>query len=200
MTFNRTDSITIEGWKEFVKISDSVVEIKQYVNVDDTAVRQVTTLTVTGGSTGDVYSVGIQNNGNYTNFAYIQQSTDNDHQIAQRLAETIDKSTFVEASSNGNLVIIIVYEAGQSITVTNDQSTVPGNIVITETVAADGAGNVVLLLSKTRLTYSTNTEGKPQIETEIEWYFNDDATPITTSNRGIATHPNSLGELQNAAL
>ena len=200
MTFNRTDSITIEGWKEFEKISDSIIDIKQWINVDDTAVREVVTLTVTGGNTGDVYSVGIQNNGNYYNFAYIQQSTDTSIQIAQKLANAIDKSIFAEAFATGNIVTITIYEAGQHITVTNDQSTNPANIVILETIAADGAGNVVLLLSKTRLTYSTNSEGKPQIETEIEWYFNNDLTPVTTSNRGIAVHPNSLGELQSVVL
>lgn len=200
MTFNRTDSITIEGWKEFNRISDSVVEVKQYINVDDTAIREVVTLTVTGGSTGDVYSVGIQNDGNYQNFAYVQQSTDTSIQIAQKLAETIDKSIFVEASATGNVVTLVVYEAGQAITVTNDQSTNPLNLAILQTVAPSGADNVVLLLSNTRLTYSTNLQGKPQIEAEIEWYFNNDLTPVTSSARGIAVHPNSLGELQNAVL
>jgi hypothetical protein len=200
MSFNRTDSVTIEGWKELKKISDSVIEIEQYVNVQNTAIRQVITLEITVGSTGDIYSVGIQNNGSYYNFAYVQQSTDHQHQIAQGLADAIDKSSLVEAIAGGHSVTIIAYVAGQSFTVTNDQSTVPANLVITEAVAAEDNGNVVLLLSKTRLTYSTNTEGKPQIETEIEWYFNDDLTPVTTSNRGIAIHPNSLGELQNAAL
>lgn len=200
MTFNRTDAITIEGWKEFVKISDSVIDIKHWINVDDTAVREVVSLTIAAGNTGDVYSIGIQNDGNYHNFAYIQQSTDTAIQIAQNLAKTIDKSEFVEASAAGSIVTIIVYEAGQVITVTNDQSTTPANIIISQTVTADGAGNVVLLLSKTRLTYSTNSEGKPQIEAEIEWYFNNDLTPVTASNRGIAVHPNTLGELQNAVL
>lgn len=204
-TYIRPSVVELPGYFEYRRPNEFTTEIDQYISLDASAVPQVNTITIVAGTVGDVYSVNVQVDTLVFAVAYIQQTGDNAAVIASRLGAFLDKFEFIETLIVGTLITITSNRPGMALTLSNAQSTNTANVDLTLIEAAvpsaSGGATVGVLtrkVSTTRLVYGVDVDGNPTIDTTIEWFNNNDATPFTTAPRGKVTHPVALDSMQLA--
>lgn len=125
----RGDTVRVETLPTITFTKSSITPVAA-VN----AVKQVSTVTFTDGSSGDVYKVVI--NGNIYSLTDTGGTTyANATAIATAMATAMAGSTTVDVSSSGAVLTVTAKSAGTAFTIANTGSTTVGNVVIATTTA-----------------------------------------------------------------
>ncbi|MFM6214196.1 hypothetical protein, partial [Planktothrix sp.] len=110
------------------------------------AVSQVNTMTITAGSTGDDYLIGVTAGDDSAIISYTQRSGDTATTIAARLLEEINgvpsASALVSGTAAANVLTLTSDLPGVTITYDVGGSTTPSNIVVAQTTAASGTAKM----------------------------------------------------------
>ena len=161
------------------------------------AVSQVNTMTITAGSTGDDYLIGITAGGNSAIVSHTQRSGDTATTIATRLLEEINgvpsASALVSGTAATNVLTLTSDLPGATITYDVSGSTTPSNIVVAQTTAASGTAKM-RKIGEIK-TYFILPSGGRNIAGVSQAVFYDGGNPPTISRTGtetLANHPASM--------
>jgi hypothetical protein len=161
------------------------------------AVSQVNTITITAGSTGNDYLIGISDGTNDAIVSYVQQSGDTATVIAARLLEEINgvpsASALVSGTASANVLTLTSDLPGVTITYDVSGSTTPGNIVVAQTTAASGTAKM-RKIGEIK-TYFILPVGGRNIAVVSQVVFYDGANPPAIARTGAessANHPTSM--------
>lgn len=132
-----TTSIITEGGKEKTLVA--------YWTDFGGAIAQVDTATVTAGIAGDIYQIAITSGATTEFVEYVMNTGDTADDIAAALASEFNNSdvTLSAATVASNVVTITSTNPGDVVTLDAAGSTTPANLVVANTVAASGTGNLV---------------------------------------------------------
>ena len=203
LTYNQvtTTSTSVSRQIEYQVAPDAVNPNKLVVvgslNLSDTAVPQVSTITITAGSAGNEYAVtvGVTGSPSFT-YRHKQVAGDTAASIAQFLATILDTNPNIVASVSGAVITVTGAVAGVAFTLDNSQSTTVGNVVTATTTAAAGTPKHRKIFDAS-LIFSVNANGFVTIESDGKFY--DAAlmpTVLQTFGRvSVANAPKALGTI-----
>lgn len=143
ITYNRpyasvTQSTALEYETRVTKTADGKVKLELYVTLNPANVAQVSTVTLTAGSTGDDYIVVVTSGGVAKTYTRKMQASETATVLAADLATLIDTHPAVTATSAGGVITITANVPGTAFTAANTGSTTTGNVVVATTTANSG--------------------------------------------------------------
>lgn len=110
------------------------------------AVPQVSTVTITAGSAGNDYIVGVSDGTDDALVSYVQQSGDTASTIAARLLEEINGvpsvSDLIFGTAVGGVITLTAVTPGVALTLDVSASTTPGNLVVATPTPASGTAKM----------------------------------------------------------
>lgn len=176
---NLTSSFTLENYDDG---SGNVgVKITQMINLDPSAVEEVTTLTITAGVTNDLFAVTIAGD----TYIYKQKAGDTADIVATELAKRADANPKVKATAAANVVTLTGVVAGETLAITDGGSTTPANMTIAETTAASGTAKYRKLSEVVLLPGVDNQKFYPMYTIKTGWFTGAD--PATEANQPVST-------------
>lgn len=169
-------------------------------NLDPNAIAQVDTLTVTAGTVGNSYSVGVTVDSDLELYEIAQETGDTATEIAVRLAALINTHPGVSASADTGVITVTGAVPGQAVTLDVSGSTTPGNLVIANVGAAAGTA-IVGRIATFQLDFTYVSGGIPKLTVSPAFYDGMAGNPVAlTSQPGSATiqGSKSLDAIQTA--
>ena len=156
--------------------SPNKTKIEVYATLDPANVPQVNTVTISTGSEGDEYAIGITVNNTEKVYRHRQTATDTATTIADFLTTLINTDSNVHATAATGVITIKSLIPGQAFTVDVSESATPANLEDVNTV--ENVGNVLhRKISEAEVTFSVSTSGFPVISISGKW-FDGAATPV----------------------
>jgi hypothetical protein len=164
------------------------------LDLSDDGVRQVSTITITSGTTGNEYAVAVQVVGQPTLiYRHKQPAGATAVALAAFLATLIDTNPHVVATATGAVITVKSAVAGVAFTLDNSDSTTVGNVVVATTTAAAGTAKHRKLF-ETALIFGVNATGFITVTSDGKFY--DGAmTPVLLQNYGpigVAIAPKAI--------
>lgn len=172
--------------------------IEFFVDVIGGGVSQVSTLTITAGSTGNTYAASLST-GLSTDpdvYSYNQEAGDTGITIAARLAKEINLDSRIQAKSTGNVITMTGVLPGQAITLDVSLSTTPGNIILATTTPASGTA-LVRKLIKLDASVSVNSANQLELTMTPTMFSGDSAaTPLGGSIPIVRAHTKTMATIK----
>lgn len=175
------------------------IRISQFLTLDPAAVAQVSTVTLSAGSTGDDIAIHLTVGSTTWVYRHVKTSSDTVTTMAAFLATLINTNPNVAATSNLGVITITSAIPGQAFTLANTDSTTAGNVVIATPTANAGTAlhrKVVDL----DVTFDVNAQKFPRVTLGGNW-FDGGASPVSVlpvSALNVAG-PRSIDTLQTDA-
>lgn len=154
------------------------------LTLDPANVSQLTQVTITAGTAGDLYRINIDGE----NYIYEMQSGETAADIATALAKRIDIDAAVYATVNSgvtNQIDIKGVVPGTAITINNTGSTNTANLTLVTPTAASGTPKhrkIAEVMIDTKITPDTYY---PAIDMTTQFYNGDD--PATTASQAATS-------------
>lgn len=174
LTYDRPNSstttpVTIKtDYATSVPVADKT-RITQYYNLDPDAVAQVSTVTLSAGSTGDDIAIHLTVGATTWIYRHKKTSSDTVTTMAAFLATLINTNPNVYATSALGVITIKSAIAGQAFTLANTDSTTAGNVVIATTTANSGTA-LHRQVAVVDVGFSINVNKFPEITLSGNWY------------------------------
>lgn len=164
------------------------------------AVSQVNTMTITAGSTGDDYLIGVTAGDDSAIISYTQRSGDTATTIAARLLEEINgvpsASALVSGTAAANVLTLTSDLPGVTITYDVGGSTTPSNIVVAQTTAASGTAKM-RKVAEIKTYYEIPSGGRNLVAVNQSVFY-DGANPagvVRNNPEARSNHPQSMEAL-----
>lgn len=175
------------------------IRISQFLTLDPAAVAQVSTVTLSAGSTGDDIAIHLTVGATTWVYRHKKAAGDTVTTMAAFLATLINTNPNVSATSALGVITITSAIPGQAFTLANTDSTTAGNVVIASVTANSGTAlhrKVVDL----DVTFDVNSEKFPRVTLGGNW-FDGGASPIAVLpvSALTASGPRSIDKLQTDA-
>lgn len=171
-----------------------------WFDLDPDTVAQESTITISAGTTDDLYTVSIADGTVTDRYTYRQEVGDTATIIATSLAQLLDLHPGVKVTSASNVINVVGVHGGVTVTITVSASTTPGNLVVATPTAAAGTPKyvkVMNIITEKELTTSGTNKGFPKVSMTVAYYDGDDTTPVVLSTKTVSsTGPRSLDEIQ----
>ena len=169
-----------------------------YLTLDPDNVAQVSTVTITAGTTSDEYAVKVTVGASVLTYRHKQVASQNATAIAVFLATIINTNPNVTATSAAAVITIKSLIPGQAFTLDNSDSTTVGNVVIATTTANSGTA-LHRKIGEAELTFSASTAGFPVVSVSGKWY-DGASSPVLKQNFGplVGTGNSTLDAIQTA--
>lgn len=179
--------------------SANTVRITQNLTLDPAAVAQVSTVTLSAGSTGDDIAVHLTVNATTWVYRHKKAAGDTVTTMAAFLATLINTNPNVAATSALGVITITSAIPGQAFALANTDSTVTGNVVIATPTANSGTA-LHRKVVDVDVAFSVNTNKFPLITLGGNWY-NGAASPVVVLPVSTLTvaGPKSIDTLQTDA-
>ena len=179
--------------------SANTVRITQNLTLDPAAVAQVSTVTLSAGSTGDDVAVHLTVGSTTWIYRHVKTSSDTVTTMAAFLATLINTNPNVAATSSAGVITITSAIPGQAFTLANTDSTTVGNVVIATTTANSGTA-LHRKIVELDVAFTVNTNKFPTITLGGNWY-NGAASPVVALPVSVLTTsgPKSIDTYQTDA-
>ncbi|MEH2033205.1 MAG: hypothetical protein V7K67_26850 [Nostoc sp.] len=163
----------------------NTIAIEWYLTLDPDNVAQVSTVTVTAGTTGDEYAIAVTVGSSTLTYRHKQVASQTATAIATFLATLINTNPNVQATSVGAVITITSVIPGQAFTLANTDSTTPGNVVIATTTANAGTA-LHRKIGQANVVFGAIATGFPVINVSGNWY-DGSASPVQQQAFGPLT-------------
>jgi hypothetical protein len=175
------------------------VRITQNLTLDPAAVPQVSTVTLSAGSTGDDIAIHLTVGSTTWVYRHVKAAGDTVATIAAFLATLINTNPNIAATSAAGVITITSAIPGQAFTLANTDSTVVGNVVIATTTANSGTA-LHRKVADIDVTFAVNANKFPTITLGGSWY-NGAASPVVVLPVSVlsTSGPRSIDTLQTDA-
>ncbi len=164
-----TTPTELEAEYRISSAENNKVKIEWYLTLNPDNVPQVSTVTITSGSTGDEYAVKVTVGSSALTYRHKQVASETAASIATFLATLINTNPNVQATNVGGVITIKSLIPGQAFTLSNTDSTTVGNVVIATTTANSGTA-LHRKIAEAEIDFSANESGFPKISTSGKWY------------------------------
>ena len=161
------------------------------------AVSQISTITITAGSTGNDYILEISDGTNEGIVSYVQQTGDTATTIAARLLEEINGvpsvSNLVSGTAEANVLTLISDLPGVAITLDVSASTTPSNLVVAQTTAASGTAKM-RKIAEIKIYYEVPSGSRNLIAVSQTTFYDGANPPVVARNNpeSRSNHPQSM--------
>lgn len=182
---------------------DGVLTLEHWLTQDDTAVRQVQTVTINPTLPGaDCYYIVTGSGGEtYVHF-FDQSGGDTASNVATKLGRILEQEPNTAASVTGGVITLTTLAAGASATVTAqtlnaaDNTPVASKITVAQTVAASGTSTKRLI---SRIAVDDSLASETVVLSFASTFYNGDnpATVRSTSSQTL-THTRTITQLATA--
>lgn len=175
--------------------------VEFWADIQGGAVGQVNTLTVTLGTTGDVYAVSISTGlaADPEIYSVVQETGDTATILAARLAKDLNNDSRVEAKNVAGVITVTGTTAGQAITISANPETLtttPANLVLALVTAASGT-SVYRKLASAVVVFTVNASGNP-VTTVTPTFFDGSSNNVAIAGASAVerTHPKMLSTMR----
>ncbi|MCC5616533.1 hypothetical protein LC605_15925 [Nostoc sp. CHAB 5836] len=174
------------------------ITVEWYLTLNPDNVPQVSTVTITAGTTGDEYAIKATVGSSAPTYRHKQLAGETAPLIAAFLATLINTNPSLWATSAGAVITIKSLIPGQAFTLANTDSTTAGNVVIATTTANSGTA-LHRKIAEADMTFSANTSGFPVVSVSGRWY-DGAASPALKQTFGplVGTGNSTLDTIQIA--
>ena len=174
------------------------VTAEWYLTLDPDNVAQVSTVTITAGTTSDEYAVKVTVGSGAFTYRHKQVASETATSIAAFLATLINTNPNVAATSAAGIITIKSLIPGQAFTLANTDSTTVGNAVIATTTANSGTA-LHRKVAEAEITFSASTSGFPVTSVSGKWY-DGASTPVMKQAFGplVGTGNSTIDAIQTA--
>lgn len=179
--------------------SANTVRITQNLTLDPAAVAQVSTVTLSAGSTGDDIAVHLTVGATTWVYRHKKAAGDTVTTMAAFLAMLINTNPNVSATSSAGVITITSAIPGQAFTLANTDSTTAGSVVIATPTANSGTA-LHRKIVELDVAFTVNTNKFPTITLGGNWY-NGAASPVVALPVSVLTTsgPKSIDTYQTDA-
>jgi hypothetical protein len=179
--------------------SANTVRITQNLTLDPAAVPQVSTVTLSAGSTGDDIAIHLTVSSTTWVYRHVKAAGDTVTTVAAFLATLINTNPNVAATSALGVITITSAIPGQAFTLANTDSTTAGNVVIATTTANSGTA-LHRKVAEIDVAFTVNTNKFPTVTLGGNWY-NGAASPVVVLpvSALVVNGPRSIDTLQTDA-
>ena len=179
--------------------SANTVRITQNLTLDPAAVAQVSTVTLSAGSTGDDIAVHLTVGATTWVYRHKKAAGDTVTTMAAFLAMLINTNPNVSATSSTGVITITSAIPGQAFTLANTDSTTAGSVVIATPTANSGTA-LHRKIVELDVAFTVNTNKFPTITLGGNWY-NGAASPVVALPVSVLTTsgPKSIDTYQTDA-
>lgn len=171
-----TQQVTLETEYRIDTATGNQVKTEWYMTLDPGAVPQVSTVTITAGSTGDDYVISLTSNAVTKAYRHKQEAGETATAIATFLATLINTNPAVKATNAAGVITITSLVPGQAFTLANTGSTTTGNVTIATTTANAGT-SLHRKIGEATVTFSVSSKGYPEVALSGKW-FDGAAIPV----------------------
>lgn len=161
------------------------------------AVSQVNTITITAGSAGDDYIIGVSDGTDDALVSYVQQSGDTASTIAARLLEEINGvpsvSNLIFGTVVAGVITLTAIMPGVALTLDVSASTTPGNLVVATPTSASGTAKM-RKIGEIKTYFTLPADGR-NLAGVSQVVFYDGGNPPSVARTGSesrANHPTSM--------
>ncbi|MBN3946428.1 MAG: hypothetical protein HWQ38_08020 [Nostoc sp. NMS7] len=176
----------------------NAIKTEWFLTLDPNNVAQVSTVTITAGTTADFYAIQVTVGTDVHTYRHKQIASETATSIAAFLATLINTNANVQAQSSGNIITITSLIPAQAFVLSNADSTTVGNVVFATTTPNSGT---VLhrKIADATLTFTANPAGFPSVNVSGNWY-DGGLVPVLKQSFGplVGTGNSTIDAIQTA--
>lgn len=182
---------------------NGVLTLQHWLDQDDTAVRQVQTLTIDNTlPVADAYYIITASDGQKYIYFFDQPNSLTSAQVATAIAAILERDPATAASVTNNVITLTTLSAGVTATVTAevrnavDNSINAGKITVAETVAATGTASR-RLITQVAVTDALRSEAV-SLDLAVIFYNGDNPATVRSTANTSLTHTRTITQLATA--